>query len=66
MTVIENKYEIGEVVYLKTDPEQLKRIVVAIVIYKNAEIVYKLVCGITESNHYDFELQTEKDFSNAI
>ena len=57
--VIENKYEIGQTVYLITDEDQLPRLVFCINIYKN-ELIYKLVCGTVISEHYDFEISEEK------
>lgn len=62
MMVIENKYEIGDTVYLLTDSEQLKRIVLAITVYKAGELMYKLINGTVVSEHYDFEMSSEKDF----
>ena len=59
MMVIENKYEIGQTVYLITDEDQLPRLVFCINIYKN-ELIYKLVCGTVISEHYDFEISEEK------
>ncbi len=59
--VIDNKYEIGDIVYLITDKEQEQRMVSSIVVYKAGELVYKLVCGTTYSEHYDFELSDTKN-----
>ena len=58
--VIDNKFEIGDRVYLKTDIEQFCRIVIEINISK-VDISYTLICGIIESTHYNFEISTEKD-----
>lgn len=60
-TIIQHKYEIGDEVYLKTDEEQKKRIVVAIKIFKGGELLYDLNQGTTTSLHYDFELSSERD-----
>jgi hypothetical protein len=60
MMVIDPKYDIGETVYLKTDKEQELRIVFAYIVYRN-EIVYQLACGVSISNHYEFEVSREKD-----
>ena len=64
--VIENKYDIGQVVYLKTDPDQLARIVISMEIYAQGEIQYKLSCGSNFSYHYDFEITEEKDSTKLI
>lgn len=61
MIVIDNKYEIGDIVYLKTDADQLARIVTSIQVFKVGELIYKLACGINESPHYDFEISKEPD-----
>ena len=63
MITIDNKYKFGQVVYLHTDEDQKKRIVSGLVI-RGQNIVYKLSCGIEESDHYDFEIATEKTFCN--
>lgn len=66
MMIIENKYEIGDTVYLKTDSDQKARIVVSFKVYKNGEIMYELVNGTEASSHYEFEISLEKDVINVI
>lgn len=61
MKVIDTKYEIGDIVYLKTDPEQVERQVFAYIVYRS-EIIYKVTMGTTVSEHYDFELTSEKTY----
>ena len=56
---INNEFKIEEMVYLKTDPEQLPRIITGIIVRKNA-LSYYVSSGIIESVHYNFELSTEK------
>lgn len=60
MINIDNAYNIGDMVYLKTDRDQLQRIVFSINITKR-ELTYRLACGATISDHYDFEISLEKD-----
>lgn len=60
MMVVDNKYEIGDFVYLKTDKDQSCRIVYGIDIRKDS-ITYWLGSGTQFSQHYDFELSKEKD-----
>lgn len=60
MMVLDNKFEIGDVVYLHTDIDQLERIVTSLWI-KQGSILYALNCGTVESWHYDFEITVEKD-----
>lgn len=57
--VIDNKFEIGQIVYLKTDEDRRMRIVCAIRIVPGA-FLYVLACGKEVSDHYDFELTEEK------
>jgi hypothetical protein len=61
MMVIDNKYEIGEIVYLKTDLDQIARVVVAITVRPENCIVYSLACGIDSSLHYALEISHEAD-----
>ena len=56
--VVENKFEFGDIVYLKTDKEQNPRIIYSMKVFPN-EILYELACGTTVSSHYEFEISTE-------
>lgn len=56
--VIENKFNIGDVVYLKTDKDQSPRIVYGFAV-RQAGILYELACGASTSGHYDFEITSE-------
>lgn len=60
MMLIDNKFNIGDKVYLETDSDQKSRIVTGINI-RAASITYALSCDVTESWHYDFEIAAEKD-----
>ena len=60
MMVIDNKYNIGQIVYLKTDPDQNSRMVVMIQI-SGKDILYQLASGTMASWHFDFEITIEKD-----
>jgi hypothetical protein len=57
--VINNKYAIGDIVYLVTDMEQIPRMVYCFLVYENS-IVYRLCAGTTTSEHYDFEISPDK------
>lgn len=59
--VIDNKFNIGDLVYLKTDMEQLPRMIFAIMVYKDG-IVYKTCQGTVTSEHYDFEISYERSY----
>lgn len=63
MIVIDNKYEIGDIVYLKTDSDQFIRIVTSIRVYKNGDVTYGLGCGTEDSAHYDFEISYDKNIT---
>ena len=60
--VIENKYEIGQKVYLITDPEQMPRMITGIIVNKY-DLIYEMICGTHQSTHYDFEISAEKDYA---
>jgi hypothetical protein len=57
---IPNKYDLKQVVYLRTDTDQLPRIVTGIQIRPNL-LIYNLACGTSESDHYDIEMSEEKN-----
>lgn len=59
---IDNKFTFGEIVYLKTDVEQIPRIVTNLEINPGS-IVYIVFAGTNHSRHYDFELSTDVDYS---
>ena len=58
------KYEIGEIVYLVTDPEQHARIITGINIRKSG-VQYELAFETSASWHYDFEMSRERDIIKA-
>jgi len=60
MMVIENEFEFGQTVYLKTDAEQLPRLVIAIEVTYGNVLIYRLQNCQTNSPHYDFEISAEK------
>ena len=66
MIKIDNKFNIGDIVYLKTDKEQEERIVCGITIYNKGELMYKLSCGLDDSSHYEFEITNQKNVLKSI
>lgn len=58
MKITDNKYEIGQLVYLKTDVEQYQRIVTAITL-RESGIIYELCQGEKVSSHYEFEINEQ-------
>jgi hypothetical protein len=57
---INNKFKLGETVFLKTDPDQYARIIVALQITVDGGMLYKLAINMSEQWHYEVELQREK------
>jgi hypothetical protein len=55
MMVVDNVFELGDVVYIKTDTEQKPRMVTCLLV-KPIGITYELSCGEAVSIHYDIEL----------
>jgi hypothetical protein len=60
MRMIESGFDIGQVVYLKTDKEQAERMITGIMI-RPSGISYAISCGASESWHYEFEIVEEKN-----
>jgi hypothetical protein len=58
---IDNKFEIGQQVYIKTDKDQSTRIVTSIQIRPNNLLMYELGCGSQCSWHYDFEITEDQN-----
>lgn len=58
---INNKFKLGEMVYLVTDPEQMVRIIVALQVTVDGGLLYKLAIGMSEQWHYEAEMSREKD-----
>ena len=59
MIIIDNTYELEQVVYLKTDTQQLPRVVYCIEVYKG-NLIYGLAQGAGISKHYEFEMTEDK------
>ena len=57
--IIENKFDIKQLVYLVTDNEQKLRIVTAIIVRETC-VMYELYCGTRISIHYDYEITLER------
>lgn len=57
------EYTHGDIVYLKTDPDQKPRMVVAITIRPGGPTsnYYELACGEESSFHFDIEMSKEAD-----
>lgn len=59
---IKNEYELKQLVYLTTDPEQYLRVITCILITVQG-IKYTLSCGAEESDHFAFEISKTKNHS---
>lgn len=57
---IDLSYDVGEIVILKTDKDQSKRIVKSVWLMQTG-IQYELSLGNSNSWHYDFEISKEPD-----
>ena len=57
---IKNKFNIGDIVYLKTDIEQHPRMVIGINVRPTA-IIYVVTFGTIGSDHYEMELSSTRD-----
>lgn len=55
MMIIETKFEIGSMVYLKSDKDQTARIINELLVSRNG-IMYRLMAGSSGSWHYDYEI----------
>lgn len=55
------EFEIGQIVYLKTDNEQHGRMVTGISLRPNRSVTYCLAFGETETWHYGIEIDDERD-----
>ena len=55
------QFEIGHTVYIKTDPDQMERIITEVKLKPNGTIMYEVSCDTISSFHYDFELSTERN-----
>lgn len=58
---LEVEYEIGDTVYLLTDPEQNRCLVYMIEVGPSRSISYRVTRGTTISSHYSFELSATPD-----
>lgn len=64
-TIIDNEFDLGQIVYLKTDGDQSPRIITKFFIYPGGNMMYELSCGITASPHYGCEINAERSVVTA-
>jgi len=53
-------FELSDIVYLKTDAEQLERIITGVCLREKGLVSYEVSCGERCGWHYGFELSSEK------
>jgi hypothetical protein len=61
MHVHQTSYTHGDTVYLRTDPMQLARMVVAFTIRPGGVVYYELACGADSSFHFEIEMSAVVD-----
>lgn len=54
--LIETDFELRQIVYLKTDEEQLPRMVTSVEVACDMSVMYHLACGTQVSTHFGFEI----------
>lgn len=64
MTSFKSRHNLGDFVYLTTDPDQLKRIIVEI-IFTPIGVVYTLACGTEYSRNTALEFGTERTLDHS-
>ena len=63
---ITTNYDLGDIVYLKTDKDQAERLITEIKITGDGGLVYGMNCGITNSFHYEMEFSKDKDILTTL
>lgn len=53
----EKPIDISDIVYLKTDPDKLPRLVVSFKVHPSGMVKYKLMRGDKGSKHWEFEIE---------
>ena len=66
MMIIDNKFDLGKIVYLKTDKDQIRRIVTAIQSSLSGAVLYRTNCGASEFWSSEMEICEEKVLNPEI
>lgn len=64
MIILNNQFDLGEMVYIKTDPEQLPRIITAIMTRVDGGLSYQLSQG--EIYSFQYEVEISRDINVAL
>jgi len=59
---INNKFNIGDTVWLTTDEDQKQRVITGIMIRKTM-LIYQVTCCTDETGHYEYELSATKNYT---
>jgi len=63
--LIDTEYNFGDIVYLKTDPDQIGRMITEFTVYPMG-ILYSLSHGVNTTKHYELEFSKEKDVIQTL
>jgi hypothetical protein len=66
MMVIDNKYDLGQIVFLKTDVEQNQRIVTTIKVGADGGLIYQLALGKECSDHFEIEITENENIEIKV
>jgi len=58
---VRTQYDFGQIVYLKTDPDQYPRQIIAVKASADGGVLIQLISETDVSYHYECELADEKD-----
>lgn len=61
MMVIDNKYNIGDIVYLTTDIDQHPRLITGINVRPGGFLLYEVQCGERNGTAYEIEISATRD-----
>jgi len=64
--ILENEYDLGEIVYARTDPEQKEYIVDELSVLPGGTIIYECRHATEPGRFYSIELTREKDACKAL
>ena len=58
--------DIGDIVYLRTDPDKFERLVTTFKVEPSGMVLYELAFGDKKSNHYEFELVRQVETRSKV
>ena len=60
--VIKNRFKLGQIVYHKTDPDQLKMMITAVKVCLDGGLIYDCSIGSVRDDFYENELSADRVF----